>query len=133
MLAGLLPRPAHAGEPAPVGPLARIKQAGTINMGYLSNAQPFAYRDNARVVTGYTVGLCKEIAKQIKRELGRDALKVNWVAVTSDDRGSAMQQHRIDLLCGDADTLAGRQTMSYSIPVIRAASALFCVQTRPPD
>ena len=117
VLAGLLPRPAHADEAASVGTLARIKQAGTINLGYVANAQPFAYKDSTGKVTGYTVGLCQKVVDQIGSDLKAPALKVNWVAVTPEDRVHAMQEHRIDLLCGYADTLTGRQGMSFSIPV----------------
>ncbi|WP_176053435.1 putrescine-ornithine antiporter [Paraburkholderia caribensis] len=117
VLAGLLPRPAHADEPASAGTLARVKQSGTINLGYLSDAQPFSYKDQTGRITGYTVALCQKIADEIKAEGGLGTLKVNWVAVTPDVRLRAVQEHRIDLLCGDADTLAGRAGMSFSIPV----------------
>ncbi|ALP67145.1 putrescine-ornithine antiporter [Paraburkholderia caribensis] len=117
VLAGLLPRPAHADEPASAGTLARVKESGTINLGYLSDAQPFSYKDQTGRITGYTVALCQKIADEIKAEGGLGTLKVNWVAVTPDVRLRAVQEHRIDLLCGDADTLAGRAGMSFSIPV----------------
>jgi putrescine:ornithine antiporter len=117
VLTGLIPTPAHADEPAPAGTLARIRQSGKVNLGYLSDAQPFAYKDKAGQITGYTVGLCQKITDQIKSELGLTGLTVRWVAVTPDDRLRAVQEHRIDLLCGDADTLAARQGMSFSIPV----------------
>jgi putrescine:ornithine antiporter len=117
VLAGLSAPPAHADEPALAGTLARIKQSGQINLGYLPDAQPFAYRDKTGQITGYTVGLCKRISDQIKNELKLARLTVKWVDVTPDDRLHAIQEHRIDLLCGDADTLASRQGMSFSIPV----------------
>jgi putrescine:ornithine antiporter len=117
VLAGLLPRSAHADEPASPDALAGIKQSGKINLGYLSNARPFVYKDKTGKVTGYTAELCEMVAEQLKHELGMGTLTVNWVAVSPDDRLRATQEHRIDLLCGDAATLAGRQGMSYSIPV----------------
>ena len=117
VLASLFGPPAHADEPGPAGTLARIKQAGKIDLGYFSDAQPFSYKDQTGRVTGYAVALCQKIADQIKSELRLSELKVNWVAVTPDEHLRAMQEHRIDLLCGYADTLAGRQGMSFSIPV----------------
>lgn len=117
VLSGLLPRSAQADEPALAGTLQRIKQSGTVNMGYLGNAQPFAFTDNTGHVTGYTIALCEKIAAQIKSDLGPAALKVNWVALKFDDRVRAVQEHRVDLMCGDADTLVGRQSRSFSIPV----------------
>jgi putrescine:ornithine antiporter len=117
VLAGLSAPSAHADEPASVGTLARIKQAGQINLGYLSDAQPFAYKDKTGQITGYTVGLCKRIADQIRSELKLPRLTLKWVDIAPDDRLRAIQERRVDLLCGDADTLAARQGMSFSIPV----------------
>jgi putrescine:ornithine antiporter len=117
VLTGLIPSPAYADEPVSVGTLAWIKQSGQINLGYLGDARPFAYKDNGGQITGYTVGLCQKITSQIKNDLRLARLAVKWVAVTPEDRLRAMQERRIDLLCGDADTLAARQGMSFSIPV----------------
>ncbi len=117
VLAGLLPRPAHADEAASAGAFGRIKQSGVINLGYIGDAQPFSYKDQTGRITGYTVALCQKIADAIKTESGLGTLKVNWVAVTPDARLRAVQDHRIDLLCGDADTLAARAGISFSIPV----------------
>ncbi|MDN0075646.1 putrescine-ornithine antiporter [Crenobacter sp. SG2303] len=118
-----IPRPVHAAvatAAAPVAPasaLARIKQSGQVNLGYIAGAQPFTYRDSAGHPTGYTVALCQKIADQVKRELGLAALKVNWVQTTIQDRYRAVKERRIDLLCGDEDSLTGRKAISYSIPV----------------
>ncbi|NUY35679.1 putrescine-ornithine antiporter [Paraburkholderia sp. JPY303] len=117
VLAGLLPPPAHADEPTPTGSLARIKQSGAINVGYFNDAQPFSYKDANGQVTGYTIALCQKIADEIKTDLGLAALRVNWVAISFEERMRAMQEHRIDLLCGNAETLTARQAMSFSIPV----------------
>ncbi|WP_321939878.1 putrescine-ornithine antiporter [Paraburkholderia sp. J8-2] len=116
-LAGLAPRPARANDTSPTGTLQRIKQSGTVNLGYVEDSKPFSFVDNAGHVTGYTIALCEEIAAQIKSDLGLSALKVNWVSLKFGDRTRAIQQHRIDLLCGDLDNLAGRQGKSFSIPV----------------
>jgi putrescine:ornithine antiporter len=53
----------------------------------------------------------------------KGALTVKWVAVTFEDRVHAVLEQRIDLLCGDADTLVGREAMSFSIPVYASGVA----------
>jgi putrescine:ornithine antiporter len=117
------PRPVHAAEggtaaqAAATGALARIKQSGKMNIGYVAGARPFVYRDDAGHATGYLAVLCQTIADQVKSELGLAALTVNWTQVTPEDRRQQLQEHRIDLLCGDAETLTGRRYISYSIPV----------------
>jgi putrescine:ornithine antiporter len=65
-------------------------------------------------------------------ELKLGALKVKWVAVTFEDRVHAVQEQRIDLLCGDADTLVGREAMSFSIPVYAGGVAAL-VRTDAPE
>ncbi|TDN57805.1 putrescine-ornithine antiporter [Paraburkholderia sp. BL10I2N1] len=117
------PRPAHAAEAggatpaATAGALARIKQSGKMNIGYLNGASPFVYQDNSGHAAGYLAGLCQNIADQVKSELGLPSLAVNWTLVGVDDRFRALQEHRIDMLCGGAETLTGRRYISYSLPV----------------
>jgi putrescine:ornithine antiporter len=113
------PRPAHAADTATAvsGALARIKQSGKINIGYVDVASPFVYRDNAGRAVGYLAGICQGVADQVKSGLGLPSLTVNWTQISSDDRYRALQDHRIDLLCGDPETLTGRKFISYSLPV----------------
>ncbi|BCF90961.1 MULTISPECIES: putrescine-ornithine antiporter [Paraburkholderia] len=113
------PRPVHAAEAgtAMSGALVRIKQSGAMNIGYLNAASPFVYRDNEGHAVGYLAGLCQSVADQVKSGLGLPALTVNWVEVSADDRYRALREHRIDILCGDPETLTGRRFISYSLPV----------------
>jgi putrescine:ornithine antiporter len=113
------PRPAHGAEASPSmsGALVRIKQTGKINIGYVDAASPFVYRDNAGRAVGYLASLCQDVADQVKSGLGLPALTVNWTQISSDDRYRALGEHRIDLLCGDPETLTGRKFISYSLPV----------------
>ncbi|WP_336246351.1 amino acid ABC transporter substrate-binding protein [Paraburkholderia caribensis] len=99
------------------GALARIKQTGKINIGYLDAASPFVYRDNAGRAVGFLAGMCQGVADQVKGSLGLPDLTVNWTQISFDDRYRALQDHRIDVLCGDPETLTGRQFISYSVPV----------------
>jgi putrescine:ornithine antiporter len=117
VLSALVPQPVRAQEHATSGTLQGIRQSGNISMGYLSDARPFAYKDDAGQVIGYTIALCERIAEQIKSRLGIAVLKVQWVALTPGDDVLALRDKRVDLLCGAADTLVHRQSMSLSIPV----------------
>ncbi|RKR38629.1 putrescine-ornithine antiporter [Paraburkholderia sp. BL17N1] len=116
-LSAFIPQPAHAQDQPTSGTLLRIRQSGSINMGYLSGARPFAYKDDAGQVMGYMITLCQKVAEHIGRELRTAALKVQWVPLQPGDDIRALHDKRIDLLCGATDTLASRQSMSFSIPV----------------
>jgi putrescine:ornithine antiporter len=100
------------------GTLERIRQTGKIALGYRADARPFAYKDGAGNAAGYSVALCRKIAEQVKAELGLSSLAVDWVPVTLEDRFRAVQEGKVDLLCGaDSATLARRKDVSFSIPV----------------
>lgn len=98
--------------------LDRIKAAGKIMLGYRADGQPFSYRNSSGTAAGYSAALCQKIADQVKVELGLPMLTVEWTPVTLADRFGAVQQGKIDLLCGaDTVTLARRKEVAFSIPI----------------
>ena len=98
--------------------LDRVKQSGKLTLGYRADARPFSFKDESGNAAGYAVALCQRIAEQVKTELGRPTLAVEWVPVTVEDRFRAVQDGQIDLLCGaDAATLARRKEIAFSIPI----------------
>jgi polar amino acid transport system substrate-binding protein len=98
--------------------LDRIRATSKITFGYRDDAQPFSYRSQSGAPTGYSVALCQKIADQVKAELGLSSLTVEWAPVTLADRFNAVQQGKIDMLCGaDSATLERRKQISFSIPI----------------
>jgi ABC-type amino acid transport substrate-binding protein len=103
------------------GTLARVRQTGTLRLGYYADVGPFSYQDETGKPAGYAVELCQEIAKDLKMDLGLPSLAVEFVQVTGADRFQAVQQGRVDLLCGPSvETLAWRKDISFSIPIFPA-------------
>jgi ABC-type amino acid transport substrate-binding protein len=94
-----------------------VKQASKIILGYRADARPFAFRDESGNAAGYAVALCQKIAEQVKAELGLSTLAVEWSPVTVGDQFRAVQENKIDLLCGVDETLSGRKDVDFSIPV----------------
>jgi ABC-type amino acid transport substrate-binding protein len=104
--------------PTSAATLDRIKETGKITLGYRTDAQPFSYSDQSGAAAGYSTALCQKIADQVKGELGLATLTVVWTPVTLADRFSAVQQGKVDLLCGaDTVTLARRKEVAFSIPI----------------
>jgi len=98
--------------------LTRIKQAGRIKFGYQADARPFSFRDQSGNPAGFTVALCKKVADEVKAELGLQTLTVEWVAVGSADRFTAVSTGKIDAFCGaDSDTWSRREAVAFSLPV----------------
>jgi ABC-type amino acid transport substrate-binding protein len=110
--------PLAEAAPGSAGTLDRVRQAGKLTLGYRADARPFSYRDESGKAAGYSVALCETIAEQVKAELGLSTLAVDWVPVTIEGRFRAVQEGRIDLLCGaDTATLARRKEVAFSIPI----------------
>jgi polar amino acid transport system substrate-binding protein len=110
--------PLIAAAPASAATLDRIKETGKITLGYRTDAPPFSYREEPAGAAGYSVELCQRIAEQVKTELGLAKLALEWVPVTLEDRFGAVQQGKIDLLCGaDTVTLSRRKQVAFSAPI----------------
>lgn len=48
---------------------------------------------------GYSIDLCRHIATEVEKKIGSD-IKVEYVAVTAEDRFEALKDNKIDILCG---------------------------------
>ena len=113
--AALLPLTATA--PASAATLDRVREAGKIVLAYRADARPFAFRDEAGKASGYAIALCQKIADQVKVELKLSTLAVEWTPVTVSDQFRAVQENKVDLLCGADETLSRRKDVSFSIPI----------------
>lgn len=95
--------------------LDRIKQTGTISLGYPTTSIPFAYLDNAHRPIGYSVEICQRIAASLKASLGLSDLKIHYVPVTSATRLPLLQNGTIDLECGNTtNTVDRHKLVSFS-------------------
>jgi ABC-type amino acid transport substrate-binding protein len=104
--------PLAAQQPAKTPPLdgtlKTIKATSTLNLGYLESAPPFSFADNDKRPAGYSVDLCTRIAAAIQKQLDV-TLKLNWVAVTPDNRMSMVETGKVDLECGTTTASLSRQ------------------------
>ena len=79
-LAWQLPAPTLAQDLQ--GTLKKIKDSGTIVMGYREQSLPFSFRGDDGKPTGYSIDLCQRIVTGIQQQLKLPKLDVKWVAVT---------------------------------------------------
>jgi ABC-type amino acid transport substrate-binding protein len=108
----------QAAPPTAPTTLNRVRESARIRFGYRADARPFAYRDDSGNAVGYAVALCQQVADAVKVELGLPQIAVEWVPVTAETSFQAVQQGQVDLLCGlDAETLARRKDVAFSIPI----------------
>jgi ABC-type amino acid transport substrate-binding protein len=69
----VLAAPANAQEAANVGALSgtlkKIKDTGTIALGYRESSLPFSYLNRRQQPIGYSIDLCREIVEDASAEL----------------------------------------------------------------
>lgn len=88
----------------------------SLRIGYRTDAAPFAYKDESGQPAGYTVALCGRIAEELQAAKG--SLEIEYVPLTAAERGPAIRNGRVDMLCGaDTVTLSRRKIVSFSVPV----------------
>jgi ABC-type amino acid transport substrate-binding protein len=110
--------PTVATQPATRGTLDRVRARGKLVLGYYTHAQPMSYRAVSGSAAGYAVTLCRKVADEVKVALRQQQLAVEWVPLTPATGMQAVQQGKIDLLCGsDAASLTHRANVSFSLPI----------------
>jgi len=105
--------------PALAGPtLDRIRATGTIELGYRDDAAPFSYRDREGRVRGYSVELCERAAAEVAKVAGVASLKLQWKALSADERIDAVARGAVDLECGTTTiSLSRMAVVDFSVPI----------------
>src|SRR5256884_207706 len=65
--------------------LAKVRDSGRITLAYRESSVPFSYLDNGKPI-GMTVEMSQAVAEAVKKAVNRPDLKVQWQAVTSQNR-----------------------------------------------
>jgi ABC-type amino acid transport substrate-binding protein len=91
------------------GTLKKVKDSGTLTIGYRENALPFSFTGSDGKPTGYSIDLCKEIAGAVQQELKLANLSVQWVPVTPEGRVDAVANGTVDIECGTTTASLSRQ------------------------
>jgi len=101
--------PVVAGAQDLQGTLKKIKDSGTITIGYREQSVPFSFKGTDGKPAGYSVDLCQRIATGVQQQLKLSKLDVKWVAVTPETRVSSVVNGTIDLECGSTTNSLSRQ------------------------
>ncbi len=111
--AGLLAPLAQAQSPSPAQPLSgtlkKIRDTGTLTLGYRESSIPFSYLDDKQQPIGYAMDLCHKVVDAVKAELKLPKLKVGMQPVTSSNRIPLLRNGTIDLECGSTTNSTVRQ------------------------
>jgi glutamate/aspartate transport system substrate-binding protein len=94
----LLPATA-AGEDTQPPTLETIAKTGTIRLGYADRNVPFSYLGTGPEPIGYSIELCLRVADSIKKKLGLQELKIDFVKRTPSNRIMLLNDGTIDMEC----------------------------------
>src|ERR1700730_11100625 len=90
------------------GTLKKIKETGTINIGYRDSSIPFSYLDDNQKPIGFAIDICYRIVDAVKSELKLDKLSIQLNPVTSSTPIPLLSNGTIDLECGSTTNNAER-------------------------
>jgi glutamate/aspartate transport system substrate-binding protein len=97
------------------GTLKKIKDSGTITIGFREQSVPFSFRGSDGKPAGYSIDLCQRVVTAVQQQLGLQKLDVKWVPVTPDTRISSIVQGTTDIECGSTtNTLTRQEQVDFS-------------------
>jgi len=98
------------------GTLDRVHDSGVFKIGYRTDAAPYSYKNSLGEPAGYSVDLCRAVAVAVKKATKLKEISIKYVPVTAEDRFKAVQDGKIDILCGATTaTLARRELVDFSL------------------
>lgn len=96
--------------------LKKIKETGTITLGFRESSIPFSYLDAQQKPVGISMDLCQAIVAKVKQQLSLSKLEVKEVAVNSSNRIPLVVNGTVDVECGGTANNAARQKqVSFSV------------------
>jgi glutamate/aspartate transport system substrate-binding protein len=108
----------------PTGTLKKIKDSGSISLGYRESSVPFSYYDDKNQVVGYSQELAALAIEAIKKKLSLPNLQVKKIPVTSGNRIPLVQNGTVDIEAGSTtNNLDREKQVSFS-------NTMFIIGTR---
>ncbi|MGU7782021.1 amino acid ABC transporter substrate-binding protein [Burkholderia sp. PU8-34] len=113
------------------GTLAKVRNSGTIALGYRDASIPFSYLNARNQPIGYSIELCKALVSAIEDAVNKN-LAIRWVPVTADNRIDAVVSGKVDLECGSTTSNLERQKRVAFSPIIFVAGTKVMVKAGSP-
>lgn len=127
LLAGIGPASAQDAPREIGGTLKRVKETGSIRLGYRESSIPFSYVNRPGDPIGYSIDLCNEIVEEVSKELGGIEIGIAYKKVTSETRIPAVRSGEIDLECGSTTSNFERQKQAAFSPIFFVAGTKLLV------
>ena len=110
--------------------LTRIRQNKAVTIGFRESAAPFAYLNESKQASGYSIDICNRIAVEIGRKLNIPHIETRYVPVTPQTRIPLIANGTVDLECGTTvNSLARQEQVDFSYAVALAEGRLLVRKT----
>jgi glutamate/aspartate transport system substrate-binding protein len=108
------------------GRLKKIAATGAVTIAYRSDATPFAFLDERKQISGFSIDVCKRVVNLIERQVKSKApLQVKWHPVTVQTRFDAVARGQADMECGSSTvTLSRMKEVDFSSYIFVASTGL---------
>ena len=115
------------------GTLEKISRTGEFVIGYRFDSVPLSFENRQGQPAGYSVDLCRRIAKAIQARFGDDKIDVKFVGLSSDDRISAVVDGTVDIECGSTTiTLSRQEKVDFSLPTFVTGASIMSLASSGP-
>ncbi len=94
---------------AVAGTLEEIAASGELRLAYRADTPPFSSRGKGGEPEGFTIDLCRIIARDVQAAVNLEDMKITWVPVTAENRFDAIVSGRAHLECGSTTVTLSRQ------------------------
>jgi ABC-type amino acid transport substrate-binding protein len=90
------------------GTLKSIQERKAIRIGFARDAYPMSFLADNGEAQGYSIDLCRRIAQDVGKAVGVDALKIEYVPVTLEERFDAVASGKVDIECATSTITLSR-------------------------
>ena len=105
--------------------LTKITERGSIVLAYRESSVPFSYLDGPGHPIGFGVDIANKIAEAVRQASGKKDLRIEYQAVTSQNRVPLVANGSVDLECGSTTNNAARaKEVAFAVNYFYASSRL---------
>jgi len=105
--------------------LSKITERGSIVLAYRESSVPFSYLDGPGKPIGFGVDIANKVAEAIRQASGKKELRIEYQAVTSQNRVPLVANGSVDLECGSTTNNAARaKEVAFAVNYFYASSRL---------
>jgi len=105
--------------------LEKITERGSIVLAYRESSVPFSYLEGPGKPIGFGVEIANKVAQAVRQATGKKDLRIEYQAVTSQNRVPLVANGSVDLECGSTTNNAARaKDVAFAVNYLYASSRL---------